>query len=405
MVWSLEKIAMWGELFVDAARLLLALGEAENEDWSNNASGVFVGLFSPAPGKVAPTEASPAERFPVLKEALRSDSKTRRLLALKACKTGLQPMNMWRRTVGAEYQGLRPEPQLWEPKTWDEIWDAYHQVWQLLVEQLECLPEDERKEGVAILLEHARKLGQIPKLADMVVDTVTTIAKKMYVSEKQIITTISQLLHYDGKELPEKIRQRWQQLMDELVGSDFHSMMQRYVGMNLLEDKFDEDQKFTDQAQPRIETLAQQAIDTPSLLGAELHWLVTIEAQNGYSFGYELGKRDDRFVLLSTLLDAQRKAGENMNVYFLSGYFRAIFERDLTQWEEQLDALVDDSTLNIAIPELTHRSDLTDRAGWRILNLATNGIIDINHFGIFVYGKTIESLSNEVFTAWISSSC
>ena len=28
--------------------------------------------------------------------------------------------------------------------------------------------------------------------------------------------------------------------MNELVGSDFHSMMQRYVGMSLLEDEFDE---------------------------------------------------------------------------------------------------------------------------------------------------------------------
>ena len=401
VVWALEKIAMRGDLFADAARLLLALGEAENEDCSNNASGVFAGLFSPAYGRLAPTEAAPADRFPILKEAFESGSRARRLLALEACKTGLRPMRMWRRTVGAEYQGLRPEPKQWEPKTWDEIWEVYRQVWQLLVEQLERLPADEREKGIVILLEHAPELGQIPTLIDMIVDTVGTLAKKIYVNEKQVIVTINSILFHDGKELPAKTRQRWEQLMNELVGSDFHSMMQRYVGMNLLEDEFDEDQKLANQAQPPIETLAQQAIDTPSLLGAELHWLVTIEAQNGYSFGYELGKRDDRFVLLSTLLDAQRKAGENMNVYFLSGYFRAIFERDLTQWEEQLDVLVDDSTLNIAIPELTYRSDLTDQAGWRILNLATSGIIGANHFGIFIYGKTIQSLSNEVFTAWI----
>ncbi len=401
VVWSLEKIAMWRDRFADAARLLLALGEAENEGCSNNASGVFAGLFSPGPGRVAPTAASPAERFPVLKEAFESDSRARRLLALEACKIGLQPRHRWRRIVGAEYQGLRKELKLWETQTWDEIWDAYRQVWQLLVGQLEHLPEDECQEGVAILLEHARKLGQIPKLADMVVDTVATIGKKMYVGEKQVIATINSILYYDGKELPSKTRQRWQQLMDELVGSDFHSMMQRYVGMNLLEDKFDEDQKFTDQAHPRIETLAQQAVDTPSLLGAELHWLTAIEAQNGYGFGYELGKRDDGFTLLPTLLDAQRNAGENASVYFLGGYFRAIFDKDQALWEEQLDALVADTTLNVAIPELTHRSGLTNQAGWRILNLATSNIIGADYFGIFVYGKAIESLSDEVFTAWI----
>ena len=403
VIWALEKIAMWKDLFVDAARLLLALGEAENEDWSNNASGVFADLFSPAPGRGAPTEASPADRFPVLKEAFESNSRARHLLALKACKTGLQPMNMWRRIVGAEYQGLRKEPELWDPKTWDEIWEVYRQVWQLLVEQLERLPEDERKEGVAILLEHARGVGQVAKLANMVVDTVDAITKKMYVNEKQAIATINSILFYDGKKLPAEARKRWEKLMEELVSSDFHSMMQRYVGMNLLEDEFDEDQKLVNQAQPRIEKLAQQAVDTPALLQSELDWLITIEAQNGYKFGYELGKRDDGFTLLPTLLDAQRNAGDNASVYFLSGYFRTIFERDMLQWEEQLDALVDNITLNVAIPELTHRSGLTDRAGLRILRLATNGIISVNHFGFFVYGKAIENLSDEVFTEWIKS--
>ena len=272
VVWALEKIAMWEDLFADAARLLLALGEAENEDWSNNASGVFAGLFSPAYGRLAPTEASPVNRFPILKEAFESGSRARRLLALEACKTGLQPMKRWDRTLGAEYQGLRKEPKLWEAKTYGELWDVYRQVWQLLVEQLERLPADEREKGIAILLENAPELGQIPTLIDMIVNTVGTLAKKIYVNEKQIITTINSILHHDGKELPPRTRQHWQRLMDELVGSDFHSLMQRYVGLNLLEDKFDEDRNYMDQAQPQIEKLAQQVVDTPSLLQPELDW-------------------------------------------------------------------------------------------------------------------------------------
>ena len=401
VVWALEKIAMRGDLFADAARLLLALGEAENEDCSNNASGVFAGLFSPAYSRGAPTEAAPTDRFLILKKAFESGSKTRRLLALEACKMGLQPMRMWRRTVGAEYQGLRPEPKQWEPKTYGELWAVYRQVWQLLVEQLERLPADEREKGVVILLEHAPELGQIPTLIDMIVDTVGTLAKKIYVNEKQVIATINSILCRDGKELPAKTRQRWEQLMNELVGSDFYSMMQRYVGMSLLEDEFDEDGNHANQAQPQIEKLVQQAVDTPSLLQSELHWLITSEAQNGYRFGYELGKRDDGFTLLPMLLDAQRNAATNASVSFLGGYFRAIFDKDQSLWEEQLDALIEDTKLNIAISGLTLCSGLTDRAGLRLLNLATNGIIDVNHFRIFARGKTIESLSDEVFTAWI----
>ena len=388
IVWALEKIAMHRNLFADAARLLLALGEAK-----------FAELFSPAPGIGAPSEASPAERFSILKKVLESDSKEHRGLALKACNVALESRHFMR-IGGTEYQGLRPEPELWIPKTYGELWDAYRRVWKLLSEQLAHLSEDERKEGVEILLEHTRALGQFPKLADTVVDTIATIMNKKYVSEKQLIEKINSILYYDDKKLPPQIRQRWEQLMDELVGSDFPSLMQRYVGMDLLEDELDLDGNPIDLAQPRIEELAQQAVANHDLLQSELHWLVTTEAQNGYKFGEELGKQDNLSALLPTLLDAQRNAGENASFSFLGGYFRAILDRDPTQWQE-LDVLVEDSTLKPLTSWLTHSSGLTDSEGSDLLNRAQNGSIDINQFGILASRTTIADLSDKVFTQWI----
>ena len=182
IVGALQKIAVWRELFADAARLLLALGEAENEGCSNNASGVFAELFAPAPGRMARTEASPAERFPVLKEALGSGSKERRALGLKACNAALQS-GYFPRMESTKYQGVRPEPELWKPKIYGELWEAYRHVWKLLEAQLERLSEDERKEAVEVLLGRAHGLGQVPALADMVFDTVDTIAKEKSVNE------------------------------------------------------------------------------------------------------------------------------------------------------------------------------------------------------------------------------
>ena len=178
--------------------------------------------------------------------------------------------------------------------------------------------------------------------------------------------------------------------------------MQRFVGMDLLEDKFDDDKNYVDQAQPKIATLAQQAIDTPSLLQSELDWLVTTEAQKGYQFGHELGERDSEFSLLPTLLKAQRSASENASAYFLGGYLRALFEAEPSLWEAQLDALINDAKLRLLIPELTYRSGLTDRAGLRLLELAKSRITNVNHFGFFAYGQAIKSLSDEVFTQWIT---
>ena len=399
VVWALEKIAVWRELFTDAARLLLALGEAENEFGANNASGVFAKLFSLGSGKLAPTEASPAERFPILQEAFESGSKEQRVLAVRACGEALEASPPWR-ISGVEYQGLRKEPELWVPQNM-ELFEAYRDVWNLLSHQLTRLPEDERQAAADLLLQHVRGLVRSSEMSNIVIDTLRTFAEQALVDEKELIKTVSEFLYYNGKVLPAEIRQDWEHLRDEMVGSDFHSMMQRYVGMNLLVDQVNEDGTPVDQAQPHIEKLAQQAVDTPSLLQSELPWLVTTEAREGYRFGYELAKRDEGFSFLLALLAARRNATDNTSEFFIGGYFRVVFERDLTHWESELEALVADATLNRLIPQITQYSGMTDQAGLRILKLAKRGIISINHFSVFSYGRVIEHLSDEVFTQWI----
>ena len=129
IIWALEIIAAWKDLFADAARLLLALGEAENETCSNNASGIFAQLFLPATAPVAPTEASPQERFPLLTEALHpsSTAKERRVLGLHACDQALQTGN-FPRVITVKSRGLQKEPQLRMSKTDGEIFDAYKRV-------------------------------------------------------------------------------------------------------------------------------------------------------------------------------------------------------------------------------------------------------------------------------------
>ena len=400
VVQALEMIAIWKELFSDAASLLLMLGEAENETYANNASGVFVELFSPGFGQVAPTEASLQERFPILKEALGSISQERRALALQACDQALESEHFVR-MIGFSQQGLRKEPQLWMPTTYGELYDSYRRVWKLLYEELDSLSEDERQQVVNILLKRARGLGRIPNLADMFIDTISELVQKSYVDKKKVLAEVSRILHYDGKLLPQQIRQRWEQLRNDMIGSDFSSLMKRYVGMDLLEDKFDEHGKYVDQTLPEIEKLAQQAVDNNDLLQPELEWLVTTDAQNGYRFGYELGKKDKDFSLLTELLEVQQNTTVNASAYFLGGYYRALFERDQQRWEKQLDALAEDKKLSFWVPELTWRSGISDQAVLRILALAEKRIIGVEHFRMFCFGGVVSNSSEDVFKKWI----
>ena len=401
VIWALERMAVWRELFPEAARLLLKLAEAENENLiDNNATGVFADLFSNGQGPTAPTEAPPQERFPVLKAALEHPSKDCRKVALVSCDRALQFQNITR-MVGAEHQGLRRQPDLWMPKTWGELFDAYRRVWHLLSERLEDMPEDERQQALDVLLNNSRDLTHMPNLAGMVTATLAELLTKPWVERRKVIEVVETVLHHDAKDFNPEVRDSWVQLRKRVVTDDFHSQLQRYVGMDIIEDKFDEDGRHTDKAQPKIESLAQQAIASPDMLDPELDWLTTDNARNGYSFGYCLGIRDKGFSLLPKLLASQRNAAKNPNVFFLGGYLQTLRERDENSWENLMDSLVTDSSLRPHIPELTWRSGLSNRAATRILSLAKAGKVDVSDFRIFSYGGVIRRLSADRFAEWV----
>jgi hypothetical protein len=401
VVWALESIVIWKGLFVEAAKLLLLLAEAENEKISNNASGVFIGLFSNGYGPVASTEASPEERFPVLREALESQAKSRRLIALKACNAALETQN-FHRTVGPEHQGLRHEPNFWRPKTYGELFDAYRRIWNVLKEKIEVLPEDERRKAVTVLLKNALGVGRIANLLDLVITTIEELAEKPYVAKQEIQRVVARFLTRKSEDMLPEVRERWEHLKASLEPSDFHAMMARYVALDLLEDKFDQNENYIDQAAPKIAQLAQEAISSPELLNSELEWLVTVEAQRGLEFGFELGKRDKDFALLQHLIDAQRNAqGENVSAFFLGGYFRALRQSSENEWEVILDNLRRDEKLKVLIPELSWRSGLTDRAAKRIVEIARQGDISAWYFRIFGYGLDIQNLSEDIFHSWV----
>ena len=51
---------------------------------------------------------------------------------------------------------------------------------------------------------------------------------------------------------------------------------------------------------------------------------------------------DKNFELLSILLEENRKPKENISMFFLSGYFHAMFELNQEKWENELDKLTKD---------------------------------------------------------------
>jgi hypothetical protein len=401
VVWALEAAAVWREHFEDAARLLLKLAEAENEKFANNATGEFTGLFSLAYGPVAPTEAPPSDRLPLLREAIESKSKKIREVALQAFDTALDTGSS-SRIVGAEYQGLRQPPQLWMPPTWDELFDAYRGVWNLLVQKLATLQDEERKRGIQILANHIRGLCQAKPLFSLVMETLVSLTDKYPESRLPIVKALEETLHYDRKSFDDERLSRLEALRTSLVNKDFHSRLQRYVGMDLIHETVSSEE--IDSVEAKLSELAEEALANPDQLLPELDWLVSgNQGNNGFRFGLELAKRDEQFALMDTLLDAQRRADQGGGAFFLSGYFSGLFQRDGELWESTLDRMALDEALRHHVSELTWRSGVTQRAAIRVLALVESKKISPNSLRLFAYGGVARHVPEPVFEKWIEA--
>jgi hypothetical protein len=119
LVWALEKISFRAETFDRGAALLLDLAVAENEHWSNNATGQYKALF---PVMLKNTAAGPAARLLALDDALRSSDPVRLQIAVDAALEGGR-IHSFSRTLGVEMQGTRPALAPWHPSVSPEVWD------------------------------------------------------------------------------------------------------------------------------------------------------------------------------------------------------------------------------------------------------------------------------------------
>jgi hypothetical protein len=397
IVWTLEGTALHSDLFRPSARLLLALAEAENETWSNNATGVFADLFSLGYGEVAPTGLAPEHRLPVLTDAL-SQNEARAQIALNAFDTSLNVQSITRRGGDQPFR-LNERVQRWSPKTYGEWFAAYRLYWTTLRSALAELPAQLQARGADVLLSHARELMQIESLREEIIDTIAQLSALPDYDNRKLITTIERLLTFDATSLPGDVTSRLEAIRDQLVGASFNSRIKRYAGM---EPEYGRRSDKGGKGAREIQELAREALAEPGELRAELKWLVTDDARNGFRFGYELGQLDVPGGAWGDLVTAWNAAGGSASDYFIGGYLRAVFERDQPAWEGLIRELANSSTNILVVPGVIWRSGINDNIAMLLLELAQRGKIPPERFDLFSMGRGDAGISDDVFSQWLN---
>ncbi len=408
VVFTLEKLVMIRSLFLPAARLLLLLARNESETCDNNASGVFTGLFSLAYGHVAPTEAPPEERLPLLRELLGSSCPVDQDLGLRACQVALNHRG-GSRILGAEWRGLsRSEP--WTPATYGELYDAYRAVWELLRSAWRGYVGEPRAQAAKVLVDAgAAFLGSFlgASVLEMFEELALDDANQRAIVEVALDVLESSIDARRRLAAPDDAsdRARLRALHDRIVGTSLRERVHRHVGWNLGVDEL-RDPAWWEDGSPTRALLAELATDCLAdrqLLNGLIPWLVTKAAERAMVFGIELGRLPGGLDLLEPTILAQEVTTERPSLCFLAGLFRAQYERDVPGWESALDGLRESPARQAWIPELIRRSGrLGDRAARLVLELIRSGGVCVTSLGHWGWAsEQVQSLPWAAFEGWL----
>jgi len=400
LVRALEKLAVWADCFANAAELLLALAEAENANNSNNATGTFASLFSLIPG-CAPTQASPDVRIGVLVSALDSDSAERRKLGLKACANALDTGST-SRMIGPEHQGLRRTIPFWVPQTYEQLWGAYREVWQLLLDRLDTWDGENLKLLISTIIEAAWSVLHIRELTDSVVETLESVALDQRTDVKALVEFIHRQLRNKESKLSENTKSSLKSICERLDGIDFASKLRRFVKHATWDDCHDDELNKTKLVDTKLDELAESVRDDPDLLVSELPWLVCEDSNPAYCFAFRIGKDDVKRSWLPKIREECAMLKDAAATSFLSGYLRAIFVVDEEEWESVMLDLADDTATANRYSDFVVSSGMTDSIARRVIDQCRNGLQSKERLERWWFDCQLQQLDEEVVKELIS---
>jgi len=392
VVWTLEKLAWLPETLFGAARILLALAEAENESYANNATGIWSGLFRTHLGGTA----VPAiERHELIKEALESESVDRRIIALKGLEAALSVHES--RTEAGELQRGRLVPPEWHPRTIEEDMEVRQSALKLLDKALQDKDERVSNEARKVLLESALRLFS----RGMAEEMLNRLEKLDASSDKQkfeLRDTLEAILEYQESIIPKELKTRIEKFREKIIGETFHDRLWRWIGRRSHFDWAEESRK---EAEKRINALSEEAYKNPTFLLEEIDWLISSEAENIWPFAINLGKLDKSKSLLPEFVKIAR---QKKGLMILSGYLVGRASDGEKEWrEELLDKWAkEEPDLADAVFDATWRSPTSTRGGQRVISLVETKKLDAKKLRLLMIGGWTDTLPSNIITKIIN---
>lgn len=397
LVWALEKLCFHEECFVEATHSLQLLASAENESWSNNATGLFKQLFKPF---LSGTEAPPALRLKVLDGILTSSKDSSRKLAIGALEQVIDTYG-GSRIIGAEYQGSGEPLKEWHPKVWDDVFKYWEQALQrLCVLVVEAGPlASEAKNAIARHIRDLIQNGQI----NILETTITRIVESQGPLWPEALESIKDSLRYEGDSMPTEGKTKLNEWIHLLTPSDLADRLELYITSPPFEHEEGPDGQYIDIAAQNAKLLAVELSSDLDPLLPHLKNLLIGEQRQAYWFGTNLVQFSEKWdsLLLNTIDNVLKIEQPNINL--LLGILNGIFITDPAYWESVVDKLLESKKLQAFYANFITSGEVTPTQLNKLGALVVQENIDPATTIIISYGRSLGHLSPDIVNTFVLS--
>jgi hypothetical protein len=386
LVTALEKLCFHESCFEESANSLLLLASAENESWSNNATGYFKQFFNTF---LSGTEAPPHLRLRVIDRALGSSSEPIKSIAVDALTQAIDT-HEGVRMIGAEYQGSGAPLQEWRPKVWGEAFSYWEDALERLCKLVEQKDSHAAKAKAAIA-NHIRGLmqyGRVNKL-DSVIRRIVATEGPLWAAA---LDNIKDSLRYEGGKMPLEGKTKLQEWIQLLTPTELGERLKLYVTEPPYEHEKGEDGHFVDVAELNVEALAKEVASDPDIIIPYLSDLLTGDQRLAYLFASTLVQSVGRWEpLLSEVVERVLRI-EKPNINFLLGILNGVFVCDATQWIATVEKLYLIEALNPYYAHFIISGKVTQQQLGLLVELISRNKVNLNSANILVYGRPLEHL-------------
>lgn len=389
IIWTLEKLCFRRETFPVAARVLLAFAIAENENWSNNATGLFEQLFHVF---LSGTEAPPNERLAIIDETIKSGDPDQFRIAISALGHALQTHHFHRSGL-PEHQGSGPALRDWHPHLWQDVFE----YWREALQRLTSIATGNGDEAVLARDEVAKCIRGLVSYGriDALEQALDQIVQRHGPYWPKALEEVRNAIRYEKNNIPIEELKRLDSWLEMLQPQTMPERLKLIVSLPSWGDgKFGEGDEYIDYAEERAKQLAEEC--AKNLEPWLVHFSVIFqgEQRKGYIFGYRLGeclKQTKRFLdaALETLAGL---AEQNGNPIVFAGFLAAVKPVNPGLVHQALETAAKSESLCRYLVDLTRATQPSLFDLQRLLDPMESGCIPVDALNVFCYGRPLSHL-------------